>query len=275
MTYFEHIGLQLYTLREAFETDSADCLKQVAEIGYKEVEFHSMHLVPSQWALLQDLGLAVTSSHVMPPFLTGQWEAYGIPQPENDRFESQIELAAKYGVKHLVMPMLLPQERGNLDHYKKLAELFNTSGEACKNQGISFCYHHHNFEFEPLEGYSPMEIFLSQTDPDLVSFELDIFWLAVAGKDPIEFMRKHGDRIKLLHLKDLKEGVSPNFNTLKTAMEMPEIFLEVGNGVLDMKRTLQVAKEIGISHAYVEQDFSPNPMQSIRDSYQFLAELGL
>ncbi|MEL6257113.1 MAG: sugar phosphate isomerase/epimerase [Bacteroidota bacterium] len=161
------------------------------------------------------------------------------------------------------------------DHYKKLAELFNQTGKACKEHGITFCYHHHNFEFEPLEGYSPMEIFFSHTDPDLVSFEVDIFWLAVAGKDPVEFMRKHRERIKLLHLKDLKAGVSPNFKTLETAMNMPEIFLEVGNGILDIKRCLQVAKEIGITHAYVEQDFSPNPLQSVRDSYQFLEELGL
>ena len=275
MTFFEHIGLQLYTLRDAFEADAEDCLRKVAEIGYKEVEFHSMHLVPELWELLQELGLAVTSSHVMPPFLTGQWDAYGIPQPEDDSFQSQIELAAQYGVKYLVMPMLLPQERGNLDHYKKLAELFNRSGEACKSKGVSFCYRHHNFEFEPLEGYSPMEVFLNQTDPELVSFELDIFWLAVAGKDPIEFMRKHGNRIKLLHLKDLKAGVSPNFKTLETAMHMSEIFLEVGKGILDMKRTLQVAKEIGIGHAYVEQDFSPDPMRSITSSYKFLEELGL
>lgn len=275
MTYFEHIGLQLYTLRDAFEEDGGNCLRKVAEIGYKEIEFHSIHLVPAYASLLKELGLSVSSSHVMPPFLTGQWEAYGIPKPEDDSFQSQLNISSQYGVKHLVMPMLLPQERGNLDHYKKLAELFNRCGEACRKQGVYFCYHHHNFEFEPLEGYSPMEVFLNHTDPELVSFELDIFWLAVAGKDPIEFMKKHGDRIKLLHLKDLKAGVSPNFKTLETAMNMPEIFLEVGNGVLDIKRSLEMARTIGISHAYVEQDFSPNPLQSIRKSYQFLEALGL
>ncbi|MEM8891136.1 MAG: sugar phosphate isomerase/epimerase [Bacteroidota bacterium] len=275
MTYFEHLGIQLYTLRDAYNQDAENCLRKIAEIGYKEVEYHSIALLGNHAQLLKELGLKVSSSHFMPPYLTGKWEAYGLPKPEDPSFQSQLDLAAEHGVEHLVMPMLLPQERGNLDHYKGLAELFNSCGERCNQLGIKFCYHHHNFEFEPLEGFSPMELFLEQTDADLVSFELDIFWVAVAGKDPIEFMKKYGDRIKLLHLKDLKAGVTPNFNTIHTAMNMPEIFLEVGNGVLDIKRILQLAREIGITHAYVEQDSSPDPMRSVKTSYQFLEELGL
>ncbi|MEM6805218.1 MAG: hypothetical protein AAF696_27725, partial [Bacteroidota bacterium] len=135
MNYFDHIGLQLYTLREAFTQSPEDCLRKVAAIGYKEIELHGMHLMPEVQDIIGELGLRVSSSHFLPPYLTGFWSSYGLAEPDVSSFQSQLDLAAKFEVPYLVMPMLLDRERGNIDHYKRLAHLFNKWGEACKKVG--------------------------------------------------------------------------------------------------------------------------------------------
>lgn len=275
MNYFDHIGFQLYTARDAFGADGEETLKKIADIGYKEVEFHNAGLIHDYIPVLSDLGMKVTSTHFPPPYLTGQWDAYGMTEPKDMEFSNLLGICGTYGVKYIVMPMLLPQERGDIEYYKRLANTFNEYGKICKQASVQFCYHNHNFEFEPMGDTSPMDILLAETDPELVVFELDIFWVTASGNDPVAFMKKHADRIKLLHLKDLKEGLPANFKTLETSQQHPDFFVEVGKGVVDFKSVLTTAAEIGVTNCYVEQDHSPDPLASLATSYQYLSKLGL
>lgn len=276
--YFEHIGVQLYTLRDAFEADPEGTLKSIAEVGYKEVELHNVNLLTNYASVCKDVGLAVTSSHFSSAYITGQWEileAFGASRPEDTSFTSILAVAAKHQLPYLVMPMLFPQERGDLDRYKELAAIFNQHGEECKQAGVQFCYHNHSFEFEPMGDSTPFEVLMAETDPELVDFELDIFWVKASGNDPVAFMKKYANRIKLLHLKDLKPGIPPSFKTMEMGMRHPDAFMEVGEGSIDFTAVLTTAAEIDVTNCYVEQDQSADPLASIATSYRNLSKIGL
>lgn len=276
--YFDHIGVQLYTLRDAFDADPEGTLKKIAEVGYKEVELHNVNLLPDYASVCKDLGLAVTSSHFTSAYVTGQWErldAAGESRPANTSFASILAIAAERQLPYLVMPYLAPEERGDLDRYKELAAMFNQRGEECKQAGVRFCYHNHSFEFEPMGDRTPLEVLMEETDPELVDFEVDIFWVKASGNDPVAFMKKYPDRIKLLHLKDFKPGIPPSFQTEGMSERHPGAFMEVGEGSIDFTAVLKTAAEIGVTNCYVEQDQSADPLASIATSYRNLSEIGL
>ena len=126
----------------------------------------------------------------------------------------------------MVCAYLSPQERGSLDHYKKLADIFNKAGETCKKSNIQFCYHNHDFEFEVQDGVFPYDILLDKTDKNLVKMEMDLYWIKKAGQDPLALFQKHPGRFPLWHVKDMSK-------------EADQIFTEVGNGIIDFKTIFQ------------------------------------
>ncbi len=264
-----NLGIQLYTLRDAIVKDPMGTLKAVKDDGYKQVELADINHMAQLQPALKDLKLAVNSSHFPNAYLTGDWAVYesmGAKVPEKKDFPHVIELATKYNLKYVVYPYIFPQERGGLDVYKKLVENLNKAGEQCKKAGISLCYHHHAFEFQPMDGTSPIQILMQQSDPDLLGFETDVFWLSVAGVDPAAFIKQHAGRIKMVHLKDKKKGTSKVYNE-----SIPEdSFQPVGSGSIDFAAILEAADEAKVTYAFVEQDQSSNPMADIKKSIQYL-----
>jgi sugar phosphate isomerase/epimerase len=153
---------------------------------------------------------------------------------------------------------LSEKERGDIDHYKQIAEQFNKSGEICKKAGIQLCYHNHDFEFVEQNGQVPYNILLDNTDKDLVKMEMDIYWVSKAKQDPLALMNQHPGRFPLWHLKDMD-------NTPAQA------FTEVGNGVIDFKKIFKQADEAGLKYFFVEQDKCPgSPFDSITKSYNYI-----
>ncbi|RMG31578.1 MAG: sugar phosphate isomerase/epimerase [Bacteroidetes bacterium] len=277
MKYIDHIGVQLYTVRDQFAANPTETLAALAQIGFKEIELHDAGLLPDYAPAIEELGMKVTSSHFSPAFITGRWdliEQFGGSKPDYE-FAHLIELAAKHHLPYLLMPMLFPEERGNLDHYKALAATFNEYGRQCKEAGVQFGYHNHNFEFQPQGDSTPFEVLISETDPELVALELDVFWVKAAGLDPVNVMKQHAHRIRLLHLKDLQAGTPPTYKTIETSARFPEIFVELGKGSIDFAAVLTTAAEIGVTNCYVEQDHSADPLKSLQTSYQYLTRLGL
>ena len=160
-----------------------------------------------------------------------------------------------------------------MDQYKQMAEKCNAAGEKCKAAGIQLCYHNHAFEYEPLDdsaGKTGYDVFIDEFDSQLCKFELDVFWAAIGGWDPMETMRKLKGRISQLHLKDL----AANTPTIYDEGKVPtEAFQEVGNGTIDFDRVLKLAATIGVEQCHVEQDQSPDPIKSIGESYEYLKAL--
>ncbi|MVN78159.1 TIM barrel protein [Hymenobacter sp. HMF4947] len=256
----QYIGLQLYTVRDAMQQDPAGTLAKVAQLGYNSVEgatytgsqkFYGME--PAAFAkVLQQNGLIMPSSH----YVLGEAENNGQPTQGTilHGWDRAVDDAAQVGIKYMVCAYLIESERGDLDHYKLLADRLNKAGERCKKAGIQLCYHNHDFEFAPQNGKLPYDTLLTMTDKNLVKMELDLYWATKAGQDPVAMFQKHPGRFPLWHVKDMDKTPERNFT-------------EVGKGSIDFKRIFAQAKVAGLQYFFVEQDKTPgSPFDSIQKS---------
>ncbi len=257
-----NIGLQLYTLRDIIGNNIVDIIAQAAKIGYKEVETFGYHkksgffgLKPADfYTLLKDNGLSAPSSHFGVDIL---FKDGGMSE-----IEEYIEANAQINSKYLTIPWIEPHYRRNIDDYKKHAASFNKAGELCKKAGMKLAYHNHDFEFKKFENTTGLDILINETDPALVDFELDIYWATRSGYDPLELLKKHKDRFSLWHVKD----ISKNNRDLNT---------EIGKGGIDFVTLFKNAKELGLKHAFVEQEtnYVPNPMESVKTSFNYIKSI--
>jgi sugar phosphate isomerase/epimerase len=153
---------------------------------------------------------------------------------------------------------------------KALAEKLNKTGEKCRAAGLTFCYHNHAFEFEPMDGSTRFQVLVDTLDKNLVSFEIDCFWVSVAGHDPVEILKKLSGRVKLLHLKDKAQGTPVLYQENVPATT----YKEVGHGILDWPPILREAEKAGVQHYFVEQDQTPgDPVESLRQSFDYISKL--
>jgi sugar phosphate isomerase/epimerase len=257
------IGLQLYTVRDAMQKDAADTLSKVAKIGYNSVEgatytgtqkFYGMD--PSAFSkLLKDNGLVMPSAH----YRLGEEKPKGEIMKGTilHEWDKAVEDASSVGLKYMVCAFLSPDERGDPDHYKYVADQLNIAGGRCKKAGIQLCYHNHDFEFVKQGDKYPYDILLG-ADKDLVKMEMDVYWVTKAGKDPVTLFNEHPGRFPLLHLKDMD-------NTPQ------KMFTEVGNGIINFKEIFRNKKEAGMKYFFVEEDKCPgSPFDSITQSISYI-----
>ncbi|MGN6402587.1 MAG: sugar phosphate isomerase/epimerase family protein [Flavisolibacter sp.] len=260
----QYIGLQLYTIRDAMQKDPAAALARVAAIGYNSVEgatytgtekFYGMSAKDFK-SLLKKTGLKMPSGH----YRLGEEKENGKPVQGTMLYDwdRAVDDGAAIDLQYMVCAYLSPAERGDLDHYKYIAEQLNKAGERCKKANIQLCYHNHDFEFKEQDGKLPYDILLNETDKDLLKMELDLYWATKAGKDPVELFNQHPGRFPLWHVKDMD-------NTDK------HDFAEVGNGIIDFKKIFANAHAAGMKYFFVEQDKTPgSPFDSIKQSYQYI-----
>lgn len=251
------LGVQLYTVRGIIGANPAAVLKAIQEIGYREVEV-TYGNINQIWPALKETQLKPVSVHLDTAlFFEG-----------GSKLDAAIADVKERGFQYVVLPYIPPEQRGGLDVFKKLAETLNKSGEKVKSAGMSLCYHNHAFEFEPMEGTTGLETLMKETHKGLVSLEMDVFWVSVAGHDPVALLKKYANRVELLHLKDKASGAAVQFNE-----RVPkETFKEVGNGTVDFPAVLAAAKKTGVKNYFVEQDQTPgDPIESLRASYKYLS----
>ena len=267
--YQKEIGLQLYTVRNQLGQDFEGTLKAVKQAGYFQIEGGDLEQIKKAKPIANDLGLEIRSSFLQWSFFTGRWDiatANGMEKPDYG-IEKLIDDAAELGLQYLVFGYMWPEERSTLDDYRKTAENTNKIGELCAKSGIKLCYHNHAFEFEPIDGVVPYDIFIERFDNNAIRFELDVFWADLAGVDPVKLMKRLDGRIRLLHLKDKLAGTP----TIYDEKEVPEnAFKELGNGVVKLKKVIKLAEKIGVEQCMVEQDQSPDPIQSIQTSINYI-----
>ncbi|MBB5685664.1 sugar phosphate isomerase/epimerase family protein [Sphingobium boeckii] len=278
------IGLQLYTLGEVAAPDLEGTLSRVAAIGYRDIELAGLFGLKAVEvkAAADRAGLSLSSMH-----LSGLDGA----SPGTLSFDSEPQRLADdlgtLGINRLILPMPPFSASGaqpfagedwgaavlriftaaGADLWKRTAAMLNEKAAAMKPFGISVGYHNHNIEFASVGSMTGWDILWQQTDPGLVTFELDIAWLAAAGLDPIAFLHKHRGRVRQLHVKDVGASTKPNFAFLMEATE-------VGSGTLDWAKILPAAYAAGVRHFYVEQEaFTTPPMESIAKSFDYLSKL--
>lgn len=233
-------GIQLYTVRDVIGKETKDVLKRLAAMGYKEIEsFEGGDGKGMFWGMggrefasfIESLGMRIVASHCSP----------------GEGFERKVEEAAEAGLSYLVNPWIGPQK--TIDEYKRRAEELNKAGRICKQAGLKYAYHNHAYSFEMLENQIPQDVLMQNTDPELVDFEMDIYWVVTAGKNPIEWIKKYPDRFSLFHFKDRgKQQKNPT--------ETPSVVL--GEGTIDFLKILQEARKNGLRHAFVEQEHYQN-----------------
>jgi sugar phosphate isomerase/epimerase len=252
-----NLGVQLYTVRDIIVGNAARVLKAIQDIGYREIEA-THETLDKIWPALQRSDLKRVSLHMNTAlFLEG-----------GPKLDAGIAAAKKRGFEYIVVPYLEPELRGGIETFKKLATKLNQAGMKAKAAGLTLCYHQHAFEFEPLAGTTGLAVLMSETQKDLVSLELDVFWASVAGQDPVAVLKKYASRIRLLHLKDKARGPPVRFNE-----NVPnDTYKEVGNGSLDFPAILSAAKQTPVSHFFVEQDETAvDPIVGLRKSFKYLS----
>jgi len=249
----ENLGVQLYTVRNIIEKDPAKVLHAIQEIGYSEVEatYENLHQI---WPALKETSLHAVSVHV------------GGPESAA-KFEPTLADVKKLGFEYVVVPWA-ETAKGGEEGVKKIAATLNKMGEQARAQGLTLCYHNHAHDFTPMGGSNALEILLGQTDPANVQLEMDIFWVTIAGLDPVKLLQKHSGRVPLVHLKDKWKS----FTKTQFSEDVPvNTFSAVGDGSIDIPAVLSAAAACGVRHYFVEQDHTPgDPIAALRESYDNL-----
>jgi sugar phosphate isomerase/epimerase len=279
------IGLQLYTVGADFDRDPLGTLKQVAAIGYTQVELSPLSKTPPGQTkkFLDETRLRNPSGHYLIQDLIAN-------------LDQRIETARQLGQQYMVVtvpwvadPSRFPADpsagpmgqfmavlRGlTLDDWKWNADQFNRIGEEIHKAGLQLAYHNHNFDFKPLGTTTGYDEFLRLTDPSFVKLELDCGWMFVAGHDPIEYLNRHPDRYRLLHIKDFKKGFTPTTVLGATGPGAP-IPTELGRGAIDYVPIFAAATRGNISASFVEQEppFKDMPaLDAIKVDYQYIHRL--
>lgn len=243
------IAVQLYTVREALAKDFAGVITKIAEFGYVGVETAGFPgTTPTEAAkLFQDLGLTVCSMHS--------------PLPLGDKKNEVLETAARFNCQRIVSGSLDRAYYSSVDQIKQACDLLNEANQVAVENGLSIGVHNHWWEYEPVEGQYPYEIMRERIDP-AVFMEIDVYWVRVAGFDPVKIVKEWGDRAPLLHIKD-----GPAIHGFAQ--------LAVGEGIIDTPAVIEAGQGV-TEWLIVELDQCDTDMlTAVEDSYTYLVGNGL
>jgi sugar phosphate isomerase/epimerase len=260
------------------EKDPKGVLEQLAKDGYKQIESFSTGAERDVfWGMTahdfksycDSLGLACISAHCDPE--------YTLNEKLSDEFRRLVDDAAGIGMKYLINPYMIQLK--TIDDFRKAAEGFNKQGEICKEAGLKFGYHNHNYSFRKIGNVFPQDVMMQNTDPSLVDFEMDIYWVVDAGQDPIEWLKKYRNRFRLCHIKDHYPDDITKELVKKETPEEPELGLNVscdlGKGKINFSKILKVASETGMKYYIVEQERfdQSTPLQSAKHDADYMRQL--
>lgn len=284
------IGLQLFTVRDDLVSNAKQTLMKVANIGYGHVETFYEYAVEkatgNYWGLttqelkqvLSDNNLKTYSGHYqLNNFLT-------MGKGQDDELKQQADIALALGQQYVVVPVppMDLVDKLTLQDFQFMADQLNKGGAYCKSVGLKLGYHNHFWEFrthgaDKKTGY---EILLTHTDPDLVTFELDMFWAVKSGAHPLDLFKQYPKRFEMWHVKDIDKA-KPEIIVGGQQDSIPSVdilnnikFTEVGTGTIDYKAIFKQKQAAGMQHFFVEQDgiYLENHFESIRRSYRYVKE---
>lgn len=274
------VGIQLYSVRNSLQEKPYEALEKVAEIGYKYVEAANHDALfdygcgfdePADKVKkkLDDIGMQIVGCHINPLM--------------EDTIDDVLEYHCELGNKQIGCDIeFFPYN--DIDYIKRRCESFNKIGEVCKKHGMRFYYHNHYQEWQDCGDDFIYDIIMDNTDPGLVFIELDTYWAARGGQNPVEIMKKYKDRIILLHQKDFPENAgetmmmfnglvdpqkSINYKTFGDTKN-PDAFTEIGYGVLPIQSYIFAAERCpNLDYIILEQDHTKlDELESIKTSME-------
>lgn len=284
------IGIQLFSLPKMLEADFRDTIGMLAEMGYGEIEPYgpypfSADVAQASWkALGPMLGFSgsgyfgLSATEVASVFKENKLTA---PSMHTDldtlrtRMTQLGEAGNELGFTYAVLPAIPAGERKTLDDYKRRAEEFNKIGAEAKKNGIRFGYHNHGYGLHEKNGKIPLNIILDNTDPELVFFEMDIYWTTAGGMDPVQQLNAYPGRYVMMHVKDMKEDkrFSGDGDDPSQWIELFPYMTTAGAGVMDLEAIISAGKANGVKHFYVEQDVVADPEVALKKSIDYLKSL--
>jgi sugar phosphate isomerase/epimerase len=263
-SFKDHIGLQMWSLREIAKEGTIKALDQAKAYGFKEIEA----VKPADMSLdeyvaaVKERGFTVVGIHASyEPLLKNPDEA--------------IAMAKALGAKYVTCPWARKGDQPwTVETAKEIAANFNRIGESLKAAGLQFAYHPHGYEFLPAngkDGETVFDVFARETKADLVKLQMDVFWVFHAGRDPVKLLESYSDRWFSLHVKDIRKGAVTNLSSGHAA---PTDNVAVGTGQIDWKAVLSTAQKVGVKY-YIIEDETPAPLQAIPASLKYLNGLKL
>jgi sugar phosphate isomerase/epimerase len=252
------IGLQLYSLREQFKKDVPGTLDEVKKWGIKYVELAGTYGMPPEKfkAELDKRGLEPISAHFA-------YEKY------RDDVESIVTEAKALGLKYAGCAWIPHEGDFTEKTCREAITVFNKAGEALAKHGINFFYHTHGYEFQPHGQGTLLDMLITDTNPQHVSYEMDIFWIVHPGQDPVKLLDKYPHRWELMHLKDMKKGTPTGLLTGHSDVTNDAA---LGAGQMDLPAILRAAKKAGVKWYFIE-DESPVSEQQIPQSLGYLEQV--
>lgn len=244
-------GIQLYSVKDEMAKDPKATMTALAGFGYSQFEGFDggkgvlWGMKPAEFkTLTTDLGVKMVASHAN----------------VFENLDSQAADAKEAGLDYLICPWIGPQK--SIDEYKMMADKFNQAGETLKSHDLKFAYHNHDYTFVNMDGIMPQDVLMENTDPALVDFEMDMYWVYVAGVNPSNYLAKYPGRFKLCHLKDAEED--------KGNGEERGVLL--GTGEIPFSNLVKESKDLGMEYFIVEQErfVGTNPMEAAEKNAIYL-----
>jgi sugar phosphate isomerase/epimerase len=254
------IGIQLYMVRNDMNKDPAGTLDKLGKMGYSQIESFGGDK-GIFWGktnkefknLAAQNGLNLVSSHY-----AGDVKGY----------EETAAQAAEIGMKYLIYPWKGPQK--SIEDFKRIADEFNGYGAICKKHGLKFAYHPHDYPYKKVDGQLPIDVLLDHTDPELVDYQMDIYYTVTEGLDPEYYIKKYKPRFRLCHMRDVMKVRLPAGSTEESACDL-------GDGIINYKQLLSTALDNGMQYFFVEQSrlFQETALQSAGVNADYLEHLRL
>ncbi|WP_159470934.1 sugar phosphate isomerase/epimerase [Dyadobacter sp. 3J3] len=256
--YNKPVAAQAYTFRSSFPRGIEATLDTIQSLGIVELEGG-----PQKGMSTEELRKQLDKRNIKMPSIGAGYESL-VNNPQETIDNAKI-LGANF-----VMVAWIPHEKNNftIETAKKAVTDFNKAGKILKENGITLCYHNHGYEFLPYENGTLFDYIVKNTNPEYVSFEMDLLWTAFPGQDPVALLNKYGNRWKLMHLKDLRKGVKGD-NTGGTPVEND---VALGTGQINIPAVLKAAKKAGIKHYFIE-DESPSFMKQVPQTIAYIKGL--
>ncbi len=266
-------GLQLSTITPLLMADFEGALQQVAAIGYRQVEFSALGFLGRPVSLVAELleanGLQAPVGRVSPRLpdgfaaLTGGEQraaflTHSGPEYLLDNVRWGLEGTAALDQKHLVLPALMPDNFATLERVEASIDLLRQAGEICAEAGVQFGYHNHDWEFKAVDGVVPYDLMLETIEPELMAYQMDVYWVVKGGRDPLEYLSSYPGRFPSSHLKDIDDDGD---------------FADVGDGNIDFPAFVGAAMEAGCEYYFVERDGPPEPMRTANRAYAYLEQM--
>lgn len=256
--FAQEIGIQTGSMRELFRKDVRTALARMQELGIKELEGGAPRgMDKAEYRkLLEEYGMKIVAVGA------------GFDGLEND-IQPIIDNAKAFDAKYVIC-YWIPHDGDNFtfEDMKKGVEVFNAAGKTLKENGLTLSYHAHGYEFQPYNGSTLFEYMMDNTDPEYVTFQMDVFWMKNPGQDPVALLKKYPTRWKSLHLKDRRVGSENNL----IGRQDPETNVVLGTGDVGIEEIMKTAVKLGIKHYFIE-DESSRALEQVPKSIEFLKSI--